>query len=48
MKFQIYLKELEANEDPTNNKNYAATYLEQILEVSRQIADKDVYWVVLP
>lgn len=41
-------KELEANADPTNNKNYAATYLEQILEVSRQIADKDVYWVVLP
>ena len=40
-------KELEANEDPTNNKNYAATYLEQILEVSKKIADKDVYWIVL-
>lgn len=40
-------KELEANADPTNNKNYAATYLEQILETAKKIADKDVYWIVL-
>lgn len=32
----------------TNDKDYAATYLEQILETAKQIADKDVYWVVLP
>lgn len=40
-------EELKANEDPTNGKNYAATYLEQILETAKKIADKDVYWVVL-
>ena len=39
-------EELAANED-TSGKNYAATYLEQILETAQQIANKDVYWVVL-
>lgn len=44
---KINPEELEANTDPTNGKNYAATYLEQILEVAQEIANKDVYWVVL-
>lgn len=44
---KINPEELEANTDPTNGKNYAATYLEQILEVAQNIANKDVYWIVL-
>ena len=43
---KINPEELEANED-TSGKNYAATYLEQILETAQQIANKDVYWIVL-
>lgn len=31
----------------SNNKEYIATYLDEILAISREIADKDVYWVVL-
>lgn len=29
------------------NKDYYATYLEQILKVAKDIADKDVYWITL-
>lgn len=43
---KINPEELEANED-ASGKNYAATYLEQILETAQQIANKDVYWIVL-
>ena len=43
---KINPEELEANED-TSGKNYAATYLAQILETAQQIANKDVYWIVL-
>lgn len=31
----------------SNDKEYIATYLDEILSISREIADKDVYWVVL-
>ena len=31
----------------TNDKEFHASYLEQILEVAKQIADKDIYWIVL-
>lgn len=31
----------------SNDKEYIATYLDEILAISREIADKDVYWVVL-
>lgn len=31
----------------SNDKEYIATYLDEILAISRDIADKDVYWVVL-
>lgn len=31
----------------SNDKEYMATYLDEILAISREIADKDVYWVVL-
>lgn len=31
----------------TANKDYYATYLEQILKVAKDIADKDVYWITL-
>lgn len=31
----------------SNDKEYIATYLDEILSISRDIANKDVYWVVL-
>lgn len=31
----------------SNDKEYIATYLDEILAISREIADKDVYWIVL-
>ena len=31
----------------TNDKEFHASYLEQILDVAKQIADKDIYWIVL-
>lgn len=31
----------------SNDKEYIVTYLDEILAISREIANKDVYWVVL-
>jgi hypothetical protein len=31
----------------TNDKEFHASYLEQILEVAKEIADKDIYWITL-
>lgn len=37
----------EIEEWEKSDKEFYATYLEQILEVAKEIADKDVYWITL-
>jgi hypothetical protein len=39
--------DVDPEEWENSDKEYYASYLEQILEVAKEIADKDVYWITL-
>ena len=39
--------DVDVEEWEINDKPFYADYLEQILKVAKDIADKDVYWITL-